>query len=103
MFTEDGENFEAVELKNHVTLLQTNISDLQKATENQLATANNVLGSWKEYRAGLQSVKPWVEQAEVKVSIGMAKPTTIEEAKELQLEAKVYSRQLLIMQQCLLV
>ncbi|GLH12194.1 Uncharacterized protein GBIM_16929 [Gryllus bimaculatus] len=66
---------------------------LQHTVELRVASVGHDMASWQECLGGLQEVKPWVEKAEVKVSVGMKKPVNLQEAYQLQQDAKAFEVQ----------
>ncbi|XP_068085330.1 muscle-specific protein 300 kDa [Anabrus simplex] len=89
----DAENVEATQLRSEVLALRDAVGMLQHAVGVQMGSVERDLVSWQEYRHGLQEVRPWVEQAEVKVSMGMPKPITFMEAQNLQQQAKLFKQE----------
>lgn len=83
VFTEDGENVEAAQLKAEVIALRDSVLGLHQAVLMQISSVGQDLTHWQEYKSGLQEVRPWVEQAEVKVNMGIPKPLSLEEAQHL--------------------
>jgi hypothetical protein len=49
----------------------------------QISSVGQDLTHWQDYKSGLQEVKPWIEQAEVKVNMGIPKPLSLQEAQQL--------------------
>ena len=60
--------------------LKANVKMLTQHTEKHNATVKKELVYWKEYQEQIQVIRPWIEQAEMEVSIGMSKPCSLQEA-----------------------
>lgn len=80
---ENGENVEAAQLKAEVTALRDSVRGLLKAVLMQVSTVGQDLIHWQDYKSGLQEVRPWIEEAEVKVNMGIPKPLSLQEAQNL--------------------
>ncbi|XP_044734627.1 nesprin-1 [Chrysoperla carnea] len=93
ILSSDDENLEAQKLKTEVVKLQKQVVALNTTAQNQSQVVVTDLEKWKQYQAELQTIKPWIEEAEVKVSMGMPKPVSLEEAVQLQIQAKEFEQQ----------
>ncbi|KAF4531687.1 hypothetical protein B566_EDAN017473 [Ephemera danica] len=80
----------AQRLKSEVLALQEEVQAIQRAVELQCSAVGRDLANWQTYQAGLQQVRPWIEQAEVKVAMGVAKPASLQEATEQLHNAKTF-------------
>jgi len=80
---ENGENVEAAQLKAEVTALRDSVRGLLQAVLMQVSSVGQDLIHWQDYKSGLQEVKPWIEEAEVKVNMGISKPLSLQEAQNL--------------------
>lgn len=92
LLSDDAENSEAQKLKTEVTSLRQRVTALNQSVQTQSSTVTQDLSNWQKYQAGLQEVRPWVEQAEVKVAMGIPKPVHLQEAVRLQHEAKLFEK-----------
>lgn len=87
------ENPEAQKLKAEILTLQERVLNLNKNVEQQAASVARDLQNWEKYQISIQEIKPWVEEAENKISTGVSKPTTLEEAIEMQTRAKQFGKE----------
>lgn len=55
--------------------------------------AGRNLATWKEYEVGIQQLKPWVEQAEMKAATIGSKPSTLAQAVGMLETAKAFEKQ----------
>jgi hypothetical protein len=86
---EDGENVEAAELRAEVMAIRDSVLGLHQAVVMQISSVGQDLAHWQDYKLGLQEVKPWVEEAEVRVNMGIPKPLSLQEAQHLLSSTKV--------------
>jgi soluble cytochrome b562 len=89
LLAENGENVEAAQLKAEVTALRDSVHGLLQAVLMQVSSVGQDLIHWQDYRSGLQEVKPWIEEAEVKVNVGIPKPASLQEAQNLLSSTRV--------------
>lgn len=80
---------EAAQLKTEVVALRDSVLGLHKAVLMQISSVGQDLTHWQDLKSGLQEVKPWIEQAEVKVNMGIPKPLSLQEAQQLFDSARV--------------
>ncbi|CAG2068079.1 unnamed protein product, partial [Timema podura] len=90
---DDADNVEAEQLRLEVERLRSSVLALNHAVDNQISSVGRDLVNWQEYKSGLQEIKPWVEQAEVKVTMGMPKPVSLQEAQQLLDSARDFEQQ----------
>lgn len=83
---------DATKLKAEILELEKMIINLQNSTENQSRATQQDLIKWQKYKAELSEIRPWLEQSELKVSNGMSKPSTLQEAVQLQQQAKLFEK-----------
>lgn len=93
------DNPEAQKLKADLVALQDRVVAINKSVESQAVTVNRDLKNWQAYQSSIQEIKPWVEQAEIKVQTGVPKPGSLEEAILLQSQAKDFAKECEIQQQ----
>ena len=72
---QDAEDHKA-ELKR----IETFVTDLQKKVMKQCDAFSEDVKFWAEYRTGIKSFKPWLEEAEKRATGGLSKPQTLDEA-----------------------
>lgn len=78
---------DANRLKGEVALLEKMMADLQRSTEHQTKVVEHDLASWQKYQKGVAEIKPWIEEAEIKLG-NVPKPTTLPEAQQLQQQSR---------------
>lgn len=78
---------DATRLKGEITLLEKMMADLQRSTEHQTKVVEHDLASWQKYQKGVAEIKPWIEEAEIKLGT-VPKPTTLPEAQQLQQQSR---------------
>lgn len=78
---------DANRLKGEVALLEKMMADLQRSTEHQTKVVEHDLASWQKYQKGVSEIKPWIEEAEMKLG-NVPKPTTLPEAQQLQQQSR---------------
>lgn len=84
---------EAHNLKAEVQRLREDVSSLNRTVDNQSKAVTHDLLNWQKYQAQLSEVKPWVEQSEQKITLGMAKPVTLTDAENQLQQAKLFEQQ----------
>lgn len=78
---------DATRLKGEISLLEKMMADLQRSTEHQTKVVEHDLASWQKYQKGVAEIKPWIEEAEIKLG-SIPKPTTLPEAQQLQQQSR---------------
>ncbi|KPJ06864.1 Nesprin-1 [Papilio machaon] len=78
---------DANRLKGEVALLEKMMADLQRSTEHQTKVVEHDLASWQKYQKGVAEIKPWIEEAEIKLGT-VPKPSTLPEAQQLQQQSR---------------
>lgn len=78
---------DANRLKGEVHLLEKMMADLQRSTEHQTKVVEHDLASWQKYQKGVSEIKPWIEEAEMKLG-NVPKPSTLPEAQQLQHQSR---------------
>ncbi|XP_075225316.1 muscle-specific protein 300 kDa isoform X2 [Lycorma delicatula] len=92
--TEDIEDDEEVaKLKKELVALNESVAALKHDIDIQNSALQRDLAIWHDYQSGLEKVKPWLEQAELHVAMGQAKPVTLSEAKEQLQASKAFSQE----------
>ncbi|KAJ8930094.1 hypothetical protein NQ314_017138, partial [Rhamnusium bicolor] len=88
------DNPDADKLKAEVVALQDRVVALNKNLEGQTAIVIRDLKNWKTYQSSIKEIKPWIENAEAKIQMGLPKPATLEEAVQLQNETKQFGKEI---------
>lgn len=78
---------DANRLKGEVHLLEKMMADLQRSTEHQTKVVEHDLASWQKYQKGVSEIRPWIEEAEMKLG-NVPKPSTLPEAQQLQHQSR---------------
>lgn len=89
----EGNFMEAKRLKGEVFKLQETLSALNRNVDHQATAVKEDLVNWQKYQTGIQEIKPWIEQSESKVNLAVAKPVSLQEAVQLQNQAKQFEKQ----------
>lgn len=91
----EGNVAEAKRLKGEISKLQEVLSAINRNVDHQSQAVQEDLVNWQQFQAGLQQIKPAVEQSEVKVNNIVPKPITLDEAVAMQQNAKQFETQCL--------
>lgn len=86
-------SLDASRLKAEIIELEKIIIGLQKSTDSQTRATQQDLVKWQKYKAEISEIKPWLEKSEMKVATGMSKPSTLQEAVQLQQQAKLFEKE----------
>ena len=78
-------------LKNEVESVKKDVKDFNQNVEEQTAFASKDLKVWGQYLSLVGAIKPWLEEAEIKVQMGLRKPTSLKDALAIQKEMKDFS------------
>lgn len=78
---------DATRLKGEISVLEKMMADLQRSTEHQTKVVEHDLASWQRYQKGVVEIKPWIEEAEIKLG-NVPKPSTLPEAQQLQQQSR---------------
>ncbi|XP_074030429.1 muscle-specific protein 300 kDa isoform X10 [Leptinotarsa decemlineata] len=87
------ESSDALKLKAEMVAIQDQVTALNKSVESQTAILSRDLKNWEAYQASLQEITPWIEEAEVKIQLGLPKPATLEEAVQIQNQTKQFGKE----------
>lgn len=93
LYVDEANNPEAQTLKSQIASLQERVLALNRNVEEQAVTVTKDLENWEKYQRFVQEIKPWVSEAENKISQGFSKPSTLNEAVHLQNEAREFVRE----------
>ena len=90
----DSANVSEVEaIKIEVANVKQDVSVLHHDVEEQSTKVSEDLDYWQKYKNSIAQVKPWLEKAEVKMAIGLTKPSTLEEAKHEYEQIKTFNKE----------
>ncbi|KAK9694281.1 Spectrin repeat [Popillia japonica] len=84
---------ETQKMKAEIATLQNSVLALNATVENQVVVANRDLQHYKACQSMIHEIMPWIEEAELKVSSGLGKPATMEEALLMQKEQEQFKRE----------
>lgn len=89
----EGNIMEAKRLKSEVHKLQETLSALNRNVDHQSHAVKEDLVNWQKYQSGIQEIKPWIEQSEMKINFISTKPGSLQEALQLQQQARQFEHQ----------
>lgn len=89
----DESNPEAQKVKAEVIAMQDKMSAIHRNVEAQSSTVVQDLQNWNHYQGAIQEIKPWVDQAEIKIQMGFPKPSTLAEAMQLQNQTQQFGKE----------
>lgn len=90
---EEVSNPEATRMKAEIVNLQEKVAALNRSVDSQAKAVVHDLQNWQVIQNNLQEVKPWIDESEVKVTMGIPKPASLEEAIALQSQAKQFGKE----------
>lgn len=71
---------EVIELKTEVKSVKEEVSEFQTNVEEQTSHASKDLETWEEYLMLLNELKPWLEEADLKIEMGFGKASSLQDA-----------------------
>merc|ERR1712076_361859 len=71
---------DAQDYKDELTRIKDFVLDLQKRVMKECDNFSEDVKFWAEYKTGVKSFRPWLENAEVRSKEGLSKPQTLDEA-----------------------
>merc|ERR1712134_131575 len=71
---------DAQDYKDELKRIETFVLDLQKKVMKECDNFSEDVKYWAEYKTGIKSFKPWLENAEARSKEGLSKPQTLDEA-----------------------
>merc|ERR1712113_977394 len=71
---------DAQDYKDELKRIETFVLDLQKRVMKECDNFSEDVKYWAEYKTGIKSFKPWLENAEARSKEGLSKPQTLDEA-----------------------
>lgn len=89
----EGNIMEAKRLKSEVHKLQETLSALNRNVDHQAHSVKEDLVNWQKYQSGIQEIKPWIEQSEMKINFITTKPGSLQEALQLKSQAHQFEQQ----------
>lgn len=84
---------DAQKLKGQIAEIQEKVALLNQNIESQSAIVSDDYKNWEMYQANLQEITPWIENSEIKLQSGLQKPSTLEEAIQIQSQAKQFQKE----------
>ncbi|KAG5889994.1 hypothetical protein JTB14_035906 [Gonioctena quinquepunctata] len=87
-----NETPESQKLKAEMVAIQDRVIALNRTVESQTAVLSKDLKNWDVFQASLQEITPWIEDAEVKIQLGLPKPASLEEAIQIQNQSKQFGK-----------
>lgn len=89
----EGNFLEAKRLKGEVFKLQETLSAINRNVDHQTQAVKEDLVNWQKYQTGIQQIRPWIEHSESRSNFVNTKPTTLQEAVQLQKQAAEFEAQ----------
>lgn len=89
----EGNFLEAKRLKGEVFKLQETLSAINRNVDHQKQAVKEDLVNWQKYQTGIQQIKPWIEQHEMKSNFVTTKPVSLQEAVQIQQQARQFEQQ----------
>lgn len=89
----EGNFLEAKRLKGEVFKLQETLSAINRNVDHQTMAVKEDLVNWQKYQTGIQQIRPWIEQSEVRSNFITTKPLTLQEAVQIQVQARQFEQQ----------
>ncbi|KAK3930234.1 Nesprin-1 [Frankliniella fusca] len=87
---------DAAEVRKRVAGVRAEVAQVRAEAAQQSRAVETDLQQWQRYQTALAEVRPWLEQAEVRVAAGaqrLQRPGTLAEAEDLLQQAKMFERQ----------
>lgn len=76
-----------------MTAVREEVKQVKAAAAQQARAVETDLQQWQRYQAALGEVRPWLDQAEVRVASVAQRPGSLAEAQDLMQQAKVFETQ----------
>lgn len=89
----EGNVMEAKKLKNEVRNLHATMNAIQSAIQSNAQVINEDLSHWEQYKAQINEIKPWVDDAPKPLTIDDYQPTVLNDAKQNYNEIELYKQQ----------
>merc|ERR1712106_238245 len=88
----DSANIPEVQaIKIEVESVKQDVTVLHHDVDEQSAKVSEDLEHWQNYKNGISKVKPWLEQAEIKMAVGLTRPITLGEAQTIYDNVKTFN------------
>lgn len=78
----DGELAEAQPIKQELLVLRQSVATLKQQMQSEDSALQRQSAMWQQYQHSVDELKPWIEDAELQVNMGSAKPVNLHEAQE---------------------
>merc|ERR1719420_552456 len=75
---------DAQAFKDELNRITKYVTDLQENTKIECDKYSNDVKYWAEYRTGIKEFAPWLVEAEKASSVGLVKPSSLDEVKALK-------------------
>ena len=82
LFNDSANSPEVAAIKVEVESVKQDVSFLHQDVDKQSSKVSEDLQFWQKYRESIAQIKPWLEKAEVKMAIGLTKPSSLQDAKQ---------------------
>ena len=93
LFAESPELPEVDELRHEVATVKMSVTQLNENVDDQSAKISEDLEHWTRYKNCIAAIKPWLEQAEIKMAVGLMRPLTISEARNIYDDVKKFHQE----------
>lgn len=87
---------DAAEIRKRVAAVRGEVAQVRAEALQQSRAVETDLQQWQRYQAALGEIRPWLEQAEVRVAAGvqrLQRPGSLAEAEDLLQQAKLFEKQ----------
>ena len=91
LFSDSANIPEVQAIQIEVESVKQDVTVLHNDVDEQSAKVSEDLEHWQSYKNGIAKVKPWLEQAEIKMAVGLTRPVTLEEAQNTFRNVKTFS------------
>ena len=93
LFSDSVNIAEVEDIKIQVKTVKEEVNVLHTEVDDHSAKISEDLEHWQNYKNGITKIKPWLEQAEIKMAVGLTRPITIEEARSIYGNMKVFNKE----------
>ena len=93
LFSDSVNLAEVEDIKVQVETVKEEVNVLHTEVDDHSAKISEDLEHWQSYKNGITKIKPWLEQAEIKMAVGLTRPITIEEARSIFGNMKVFNKE----------
>ena len=81
LFNDSANIAEVKAMKMEVESVKQDVTVLHHDVDSQSSKVSEDLQHWQQYKNSIAEVKPWLEQAEIKMAVGLTKPSSLQEAQ----------------------